>query len=648
MPGAECDLLTTMTSDQIPVDSAHASQAATLVRDACVSSAPHSSHSMLIASIARGVPLGEILRGITSECERWLPLTYCAIYLIDEDSGDIDVGAAPSLSRAFLDSVTALQIDLQSWIDVQRIDSQTARNTSADRIRHHFYAHASAHELYPRLIAPVRLVDGSLAGIFVLYNRDCDQDIAPPAERVQGLDEFIHLTAIAMEREQTNLRLAQAEKQLAESEASKYRIAQAIEGSGTGIWDRDISKNEIRYSSGWKAILGYADSDTLSNKIEESYHRLHPDDLDFVREAIQNHFDQKTDSYEVDHRIRCKDGSYKWISSRGKVVSRDVHGKPLRMIGTTTDISAIRAISDRLQQSVDLITSLTNEIPGLVYQHRLLPSGETFFSYVSEGVEQIYELMPEQVASDMSLLYQRIHPEDLTNYRSSLEMSAVHLTPWQLEYRVILPRQGLRWCYGSAQPRRLPDGSTLWHGFISDVTEHKRIEIELKEFATIDFLTQLPNRRYFMGRMEEELARIKRIASTRTAILMCDLDHFKMINDSHGHAVGDLVLKHFAGILSAQLRNNDMVGRVGGEEFAVILSDVSINEADIFARRVQQQIADSPLLVDGRLIVITVSVGVAAMSVNDASADAVLSRSDLALYRAKENGRNRIEIAKEV
>lgn len=291
-----------------------------------------------------------------------------------------------------------------------------------------------------------------------------------------------------------------------------------------------------------------------------------------------------------------------------------------------------------------MITCLTNEIPGLVYQYRSLPNGDAFFSYVSEGVLDIYELTPEQVAENVALINDRIHPDDFSNYCASLEASAASLMPWHLEYRVMLPKQGLRWRRGDARPRRLQDGSILWHGFITDVTERKHTEIELREFATIDFLTQLPNRRHFMARMVEELARIKGKTETCAAVLMCDLDNFKMINDSHGHAIGDLVLKHFAAILRDALRKNDTVGRVGGEEFAVVLYGADVNEANIFAQRVQKRISETPLVVGDYTLVVTVSIGIAVMNSTDASADAPLSRSDIALYRAKENGRNRIEM----
>jgi diguanylate cyclase (GGDEF)-like protein/PAS domain S-box-containing protein len=481
-------------------------------------------------------------------------------------------------------------------------------------------------------VFPICSAGARLLGIFCVLS-----------ERPEGLSERDRqaiadaslLAGIAIERDAAEARIAAAE-------SSKTIMTLAIEGSGTGIWDRNVPDGTIDYSEGWKAILGYTGPE-ISNRIEDSYRRVHPDDLAYVQATMQAHFEQKTDSYEVEHRLRCKDGSYKWVSSRGKVVSRDANGKALRMIGTTTDITALRAMSERLQQNVDLITNLTNQVPGLVYQYRLMPNGDAFFPYASEGIREIYELTPQQVADNVELVQRLIHPDDFPNYVTSLRVSAAELVPWHIEYRVVLPRQGLRWRQADARPHRLPDGGTLWHGFITDITERKRIELELQEFATIDFLTQLPNRRCFMGRMSDELARTRRFGRTGAAVLMCDLDHFKTINDSYGHATGDLVLRHFADVLHNELRVVDTAGRVGGEEFAVILPGSGVDDARIFAARVQQKLADTPLIKGNQAISLTVSIGIAMMNTTDASPDAALSRSDKALYQAKEKGRNRIE-----
>lgn len=433
------------------------------------------------------------------------------------------------------------------------------------------------------------------------------------------------------------------QQKLLQSQADMTRMALAIEGSSTGIWDRNVMTGEIHYSPGWKALLGYTETE-ISNRIDESYTRVHPDDLTYVRAAIQAHFDGQTENYVVEHRVRCKDGGYKWISSRGKVVSRGDDGRPLRMIGTTTDVTAMHLLSEKLQESADLVTCLTNEVPGLAYQYRMLPNGDESFSYVSEGIHDIYELSPAQMQDCVALIHERIHPDDFPMYRNALLRSASRLEYLHLEFRVNLPRQGMRWRQMDARPRLQADGVILWHGFVTDVTEHKRIEQELQELATIDFLTQIPNRRSFMGRMEEELARIQRGTSSAAAVLMCDLDNFKMINDGYGHAVGDLVLRHFAHILHDELRKSDYAGRVGGEEFAVVLAGANLVDASIFAQRVQKQLQETPVNVHGHFIPVTVSIGIAVMLASDIDADVSLSSSDMALYRAKENGRNCIVI----
>jgi len=481
-----------------------------------------------------------------------------------------------------------------------------------------------------RHLCPLRSADGlPLGQLWLLGERPRELD----APQVEALAEYAGLAAALLELE------CGAER----TRITERRLALAVEGSGTGIWDRHVPSGVIHYSSGWKALLGYAE-DEIGERIEESYARVHPDDLAYVRATMEAHFAGQTAAYEVEHRIRCKDGSYMWVCSRGKVVERDEQGRALRMLGTTTDITAQRVLAEKLRQNLELLTDLTNEIPGMVFQYRRLPDGSARFPYVSAGSREIYGMAPEELADGPTERIRAvIHDEDMPRYLAALEASARTLVPWQLEYRVQLPEQGVRWRQGHAHPRRQADGSVLWHGFITDITERKRIEAELQVLATTDFLTQLPNRRCFMHQLQAELGRVQRGGERSAAVLMCDLDHFKAINDRWGHAVGDLALRHFADVLAGLVRRSDSVGRMGGEEFAVLLSDASRDNAVAFAQRLQEHLAQTPLVHAGERIPLTLSIGVADMLAGDATAEAVLSRSDLALYRAKQAGRNRIE-----
>ncbi|EYC51652.1 histidine kinase [Hylemonella gracilis str. Niagara R] len=177
-----------------------------------------------------------------------------------------------------------------------------------------------------------------------------------------------------------------------------------------------------------------------------------------------------------------------------------------------------------------------------------------------------------------------------------------------------------------------------------DITQRKQLEAELREQASTDALTGLANRRHFMLNLESELERVRRRATQRACVLMLDLDHFKRVNDQYGHAAGDSLLRHFADLLRDELRGTDTAGRLGGEEFAVILPGSGMEEARNWAQRLCDAVAARPLAWGARQIHATVSVGIAVLSPDDGAADAALSRADAALYRAKEAGRNRVEL----
>ena len=185
-----------------------------------------------------------------------------------------------------------------------------------------------------------------------------------------------------------------------------------------------------------------------------------------------------------------------------------------------------------------------------------------------------------------------------------------------------------------------------------DITERKLAqaallasEEKLQVLASTDPLTELPNRRQFIARLEEEFARVRRLSNQRCSIMMLDLDHFKRINDTYGHAMGDAVLQHFAQLTHKAFRSIDMTARVGGEEFAVILPGSDLATARKSAERLRDIVAKTPLVQDGKTIPVTVSIGVATIIPSDSEADQTLIRADEALYRAKENGRNQVEMA---
>ena len=168
---------------------------------------------------------------------------------------------------------------------------------------------------------------------------------------------------------------------------------------------------------------------------------------------------------------------------------RDQNDALIGYLGIAVDVTDRKRVQAALEDRDRLLQKLSAQVPGAIYQYQLYPDGRHLFPYVSAGVRDILEVEPEQVNTDASLAFTRLHPEDLERIYASILHSAKAMQTWREDFRVLLPRQGLRWLRGESEPERMADGSVLWHGYITDVTGHKLVEQELRALSITDALT---------------------------------------------------------------------------------------------------------------------------------------------------------------
>jgi len=241
------------------------------------------------------------------------------------------------------------------------------------------------------------------------------------------------------------------------------------------------------------------------------------------------------------------------------------------------------------------------------------------------------------------------YPEDLQTDLVQFEQLRDGLIKnYQLEKRYFHNKGNLIWVLLSVSAVRDEDDKALYFiAQIQDITERKYLMDRLSNQARVDYLTNLSNRRYYMEQAEAELNRALRYGAP-LALLMIDIDHFKNINDSYGHKTGDMVLQKMSDLLKQSLREVDVLGRIGGEEFAILLPESRLENAIEVAERLRVQIANAKLLeAHGQALRCTVSVGVAMLDNPNKNLDALFNQADEALYKAKNSGRNCVCVAAE-
>ncbi|WP_043203360.1 sensor domain-containing diguanylate cyclase [Pseudomonas putida] len=316
----------------------------------------------------------------------------------------------------------------------------------------------------------------------------------------------------------------------------------------------------------------------------------------------------------------------------------DEQGLWVGYLAICIDVTERRRVHEALAARDRLLEKLSAEVPGGIYQYRLDANGHSCFPYASQGLYDIYEVDLQQLREDATLVFERIHPDDLDRVRRSVRYSAEHLAPWREEYRVCLPRVGLRWVRGEATPEVGEQGCTLWHGYLTDISDLKGVEEELRALSVTDSLTGIHNRRYFQDRLKAELERAQR-DGLALAVIMLDIDHFKCINDRFGHAMGDRVLRSLCQRIGQRLRRTDVFCRLGGEEFMVLCPGSDAEQARLLALELWHGVRTVPVEGVGQ---VTASFGVAGWRPGE-GADALLLRADAGVYTAKQAGRDRVE-----
>jgi diguanylate cyclase (GGDEF)-like protein/PAS domain S-box-containing protein len=267
---------------------------------------------------------------------------------------------------------------------------------------------------------------------------------------------------------------------------SEERFDLAMRGTNDGVWDWNLQTGESYYSPRWKSMLGYTEEE-LENHRDTWQFLIHQDDLATASRHLNDCLAGHTPTFEAEFRMRHKSGTYVHILSRAFLVQRE-DGKPTRLVGTHVDISGRKAVEETLRERVRLqeyIAKIADNLPGTICSFQQRTDGAFSLLYASTNLYELYDCSPEEAESDAAPLLARVHVDDIDGVLDSIAESARSLTLWQHEYRFVHPAKGEIWVEGRCAPEREPDGSTVWHGFLYDVSERRRSEERLREASTV-------------------------------------------------------------------------------------------------------------------------------------------------------------------
>jgi len=314
----------------------------------------------------------------------------------------------------------------------------------------------------------------------------------------------------------------------------------------------------------------------------------------------------------------------------------DEQGNITGMCGISTDITAEKILQTQVSEQKHLLDTILNNINAHVY----MKDSDRTFLYVNS---QVAELFGDEAANIIGKKDTEVLPKEMADHFYQSDSVVFKTQERQVIEETATDDEGNIHHYISTKiPFLSPDKRSALIGFSTEVTELFLLKEEFKKLATIDPLTKLFNRRYFTEQADKEFIRAKRYKLSM-ALISIDIDHFKSINDNYGHPAGDKVLVAVTKQLQDSLRQTDVLARIGGEEFSILLPETTAESAMVFAERIRAE--QAKLHITGEWqgeITLSVSIGVSGFHVDDEAFDVLFSRADKALYQAKNPGRNKV------
>lgn len=418
---------------------------------------------------------------------------------------------------------------------------------------------------------------------------------------------------------------------LARSEEQYRRI---VETAAEGIWAMDRHFRITFFNQRMIDLLGYAPEEMLGQPVDAF---LFDEDLAAHQKMMAQRMRGENAIYE--RRFRRKDGDALWAIVSATAL-RDADGQFAGSFAMFTDVSERKRIEQAFQASHDYISAVLDMVNDAVFVNdaqsgRIIDVNRRMCEMYGYRREEVLELSIGQLSLDQEPYSERAALSKLRRVRAEGSQTFEWIARSKSD-RLFWVEVNIRFAVIGGEERFI---ST-----VHDITERKQMEEELRRLSTLDSLTGLLNRRQFFNLAQQEYERFRRYHRP-LALIMADIDYFKPVNDQHGHLVGDQVLQQVAETLQRNLRQVDILGRYGGEEFVIVLPETDTATAQALAERLRAAIAQAVVVTAQGAVSVTLSLGVAAISDgHPMSLERLLDSADQMLYQAKQAGRNCVRV----